>query len=179
MCPATPCSPSKLALAVSLLAQSADVKLLLLIVQVFYSVICTLSMPTWVLRYEGCLELKVFVRQLILGSGILIGMWLRCADLLGNLQGFDLCRPGLVYRCQRAYTGQLDGMRTVARAVQLWYIGAGCARHHMCCTVYHKHGSTATQTASRKQVLLALCSSTQLYLPANIQTHHALFDQLL
>lgn len=45
--------------------------------QACYSLICTLSMPTWVLRYSECTELKVFVRQLILGSGILIGIWLR------------------------------------------------------------------------------------------------------
>lgn len=45
--------------------------------QACYSLICTLSMPTWVLRYSECTEIKVFVRQLILGSGILIGIWLR------------------------------------------------------------------------------------------------------
>lgn len=45
--------------------------------QVLYHTICTLSMPTWVL-HGVVTDVKTFLRQWILGSGILIGYWCRC-----------------------------------------------------------------------------------------------------
>lgn len=47
--------------------------------QACYSLICTLSMPTWVLHGD-CVEPKVFWKKFILGSGILIGTWLGCVN---------------------------------------------------------------------------------------------------
>jgi hypothetical protein len=45
--------------------------------QVCYSLICTLSMPTWVL-HGSYLDCKEIFRKVVLGSGIFIGIWIRC-----------------------------------------------------------------------------------------------------